>query len=181
MMEATRRLESSIPEALERMNRWAGRPLPLSAACHDGDGLYLRLSGAESAVRAAERELGGETVTDGEEFWTGVREQRHGFFDGESPLWRLAVRSGAGQPDLPGRWFIDWCGGQRWLRTEAPVERIRAAAQSLGGHAHCFRGGDRDGDVFHPLPAVLMRLHRNLKSALDPKGILNPGRLYPDL
>ena len=27
---------------------------------------------------------------------------------------------------------------------------------------------------------ILARLHRGLKSAFDPEGILNPGRLYPD-
>jgi glycolate oxidase FAD binding subunit len=28
---------------------------------------------------------------------------------------------------------------------------------------------------------VLMRLHRELKNAFDPAGILNPGRLYAEL
>jgi len=35
--------------------------------------------------------------------------------------------------------------------------------------------------VFHPLPAPLMALQRNLKKAFDPAGILNPGRLYAGL
>jgi glycolate oxidase FAD binding subunit len=34
--------------------------------------------------------------------------------------------------------------------------------------------------VFHPLAPALMKLHRNLKQAFDPAGVLNPGRLYPD-
>lgn len=180
-VEATRRIELPAPEAIDRMSRWAGQPLPLSAACHDGEALYLRLSGAESAVRTGERQLGGDVVADGDGFWAEIREQQHPFFAGDEPLWRLAVRSGAPQPDLPGRWLVDWCGGQRWLRTDAPATRIRDEAQALGGHAQCFRGGDRAADVFHPLPDALMGLHRSLKAALDPKGILNPGRLYRDL
>lgn len=67
-VEATRRIELPAPEAIDRMSRWAGQPLPLSAACHDGEALYLRLSGAESAVRAGERQLGGDAVADGERF-----------------------------------------------------------------------------------------------------------------
>jgi glycolate oxidase FAD binding subunit len=35
--------------------------------------------------------------------------------------------------------------------------------------------------VFQPLAPALMQLHRKLKRALDPAGIFNPGRLYPDL
>jgi glycolate oxidase FAD binding subunit len=31
------------------------------------------------------------------------------------------------------------------------------------------------------LSAPLLALHRNLKRAFDPAGILNPGRLYQDL
>ena len=54
-------------------------------------------------------------------------------------------------------------------------------AASLGGHATLFRGHDGSAEVFHPLPSPLMKLHRNLKQAFDPDGILNPGRLYPDI
>jgi glycolate oxidase FAD binding subunit len=31
------------------------------------------------------------------------------------------------------------------------------------------------------LNPALLALHRRLKAAFDPKGILNPGRLYPEL
>ena len=36
-------------------------------------------------------------------------------------------------------------------------------------------------EVFAPLPAALMRIHRELKQTFDPYAILNPGRLYADL
>jgi len=36
-------------------------------------------------------------------------------------------------------------------------------------------------DVFHPLPAANMALSQKLKAAFDPAGILNPGRMYPEV
>ncbi len=57
----------------------------------------------------------------------------------------------------------------------------REAASAARGHATLFRGGDRDGEVFHPLGPALMHIHRNLKQAFDPAGIFNPGRLFPGL
>jgi glycolate oxidase FAD binding subunit len=94
----------------------------------------------------------------------------------------LSVKSG--HPpigDFDGEWLIDWGGGLRWLRTEAPAERVLAAAVRAGGHALVFRGGDRSEEVFQPLDPVLMRLHSNIKRAMDPAGLLNPGRMYRDL
>jgi len=44
-----------------------------------------------------------------------------------------------------------------------------------------LRGGDRTDEVFAPLPPALMALHKKLKHSFDPKGILNPGRMYKEL
>jgi glycolate oxidase FAD binding subunit len=44
----------------------------------------------------------------------------------------------------------------------------------------CYSHGLIDSP-FHPLPAALMRYHRNLKDQLDPRGLFNPGRLYAEL
>jgi glycolate oxidase FAD binding subunit len=33
-------------------------------------------------------------------------------------------------------------------------------------------------EVFAPLPAPVLRLHRSLKQVFDPAGILNRGRMY---
>ncbi|MBP6735489.1 MAG: glycolate oxidase subunit GlcE, partial [Chromatiaceae bacterium] len=76
-----------------------------------------------------------------------------------------------------GPHFIDWGGALRWVQGEQPQW---AVAQAAGGHATCY--GERASDqVFQPLPPALLALHQRLKAALDPRGILNPGRLYPDL
>ena len=91
--ELTLKLEMPHARALESMNRWAGQPLPLTAsAWTDGD-LALRLSGAESAIKAAAEKLGGEVVeaSQAERFWSGIREHAHPFFSGDAPLWRLSM------------------------------------------------------------------------------------------
>jgi glycolate oxidase FAD binding subunit len=181
--EATLLLRRTETDALELMNRWAARPLPISATAYrDGD-LRVRLSGARVAVDAAAVKIGGAPVApaQSERFWTGIREQTDPFFAGSEPLWRLSVKSTTTPLALPGRQLVEWGGAQRWLRSAADGRTIREAAARAGGHATLFRGGDRSTGAFHPLPPVLMKLHRNLKQAFDPSGILNPGRLYPDL
>ncbi len=186
--ETTLRFELNEADAIARLNDWGAQPLPLSgSAWHDGT-LTLRLSGAEAAVRAGERKLGGEALpaAAADAFWRGVREQDHEFFPPaaagpESVLWRLSLPSSAAPLKLSGSQFIEWGGALRWLRSDAPVASVRERVEGLGGHATAFRGGDREGDIFEPLPAPLMAIHRRLKTAFDPAGIFNPGRLYHGL
>ena len=166
--------------ALGIMQELATRPLPLSAMCYDGDQLYLRLSGAATAVDSARRHIGGDLLNNGPDLWQRVREQRHAFFQGPAPLWRVSLPAGAPALDLAGKWFLDWGGAQRWLKGEAEPHLLRANVAAAGGHATLYRGADRAGEVFHPLPAGLMPLHRNIKQAFDPHGILNPGRIYKE-
>jgi len=184
--EATLRFEMAQTAALETLNRWAGQPLPLAASCWQDGVLTLRLAGARAAVGAATEKLGGETVevgAGGTAWWDALRDQTLPFFAAET-LWRLALPSTAPALDLPGEQLIEWGGAQRWLRSDAPAETIRAAAAQAGGHATLYRAPaelkQRSG-AFAPLPAALMKLHQNLKAAFDPRGIFNPGRLYPEL
>lgn len=174
--ECTLVFKATVSEALEQVVRWSGQPIPLSAVCYAGDTLYVRLSGYDETIRAARGEVGGEEHSAGADFWRDVNEHRQSFFQGELPLWRLSVPPAAAPIDLPGEWLIDWGGAQRWLKTSAAGADVWAAAERAGGHATLFRGGDRAGEVFQPLAAPLLQLHRNLKRAFDPSGILNPGR-----
>lgn len=177
---ATRTLafEMGPSDAVDTMNQWAGRPLPITATCHDGERLFVRLAGAETGVRSAAEKLGGEAV-EAPELWDDIREQRHPFFEQAAVMWRLSVPPATPPLDLPGSLLMEWNGALRWLATDAPAATVRAAAAEAGGHAVCFRGHDGD-DVFHPLDEARAALHRNLKRAFDPSRILNPGRMYPD-
>ena len=159
--------------ALERMRELARLPLPLDASCHRDGRLYLRLSGSQNAVEAARRKLGGETLADSREFWCGLRDHALPFFSGQ-PLWRLSLPPAVALLPLAGDWLLEWGGALRWLKTDAPVEQVRAAAEQAGGHAMLFRGGARH-DFFHPLPAPLLALHQRLKQGFDPQGLFNPG------
>ena len=181
--EATLQLKCTSAEALSWMNEWAGKPLPVTATAVRNDELCVRLSGAGVSVKAAATKLGGASIDSvaAERLWAGIREHTDPFFAGDEPLWRLSVKSTTPPLDLPGRQLIEWGGGLRWLKSHADAGRIREAAARAGGHAILFRGGDKSTGVFHPLSPALMKIHRNLKQAFDPAGILNPGRLYPDL
>ncbi|HEX9626709.1 MAG TPA: glycolate oxidase subunit GlcE [Acidiferrobacterales bacterium] len=179
--ELTLALALPAEPAIAAMNAWAATPLPLSACCHDGERLVVRLSGAPSAVRAAHARLGGEPLDNGADYWGALREHAQPFFAGDAPLWRLSLPPATPPLDLPGAWLIDWGGAQRWLRSDAPDDAIRRAAAAAGGHATLFRGGDRRGEVFAPLSDAVQRWHRNLKQAFDPAGILNRGKMYSDI
>jgi glycolate oxidase FAD binding subunit len=176
--ETTVRREQSESEAIALMNEWAGKPLPISATCHVGNRLYVRLSGAAAAVRAARGKIGGEELIDGAAYWRAVREQALDFFQAPQALWRLSVKPTIPPLNVPGQQLIEWGGALRWLTSDAGADTVRAAARLGGGHAILFRGGDRTAGVFHPLPPALEKIHRRLKQSFDPAGILNPGRLY---
>lgn len=191
--EATLRFALPQDKALARMNEWAAQPLPISATAWHADLLYLRLSGARAAVAAACARLG---ATDGgqpldaegaQPLWRGLRDQRHRFFGNDDPvawpLWRLALPPASPPLTLPGTQLIEWSGAQRWLRSDAAGDEVRAQAQARGGHATLFRGGSaalRAGGVFTPPAAALAAIQRRLKAEFDPAGLFNRGRLYPD-
>ncbi|NUT85233.1 glycolate oxidase subunit GlcE [Pseudomonas corrugata] len=171
-------LEMDSDRALLRLAEWGQQPLPISAACHDGQRLHLRLEGGEGSVAAAHDRLGGEVLD--ASYWDDLNEHRLSFFDENLPLWRLSVPHNTAWLPLPGRQLIDWGGAQRWLKSGAEAAFIRQIVEGVGGHVTCYDHGLIDSP-FQPLPDALMRYHRNLKQRLDPQGIFNPGRLYAEL
>jgi len=181
-VEATRVFELGPDEAIQRMNEWGGRPLPLTGTWHAEGKLHVRLSGVGSAVAAATREMGGSALDEGDRFWASIRDQQHAFFSvRDAPLWRLSVKSTAPYADLGAMQAIEWGGALRWVRApggDAPA--IRAWARDHGGHASLYRGDGAAG-AFQPLDAPMLAIHRALKANFDPAGIFNRGRMYRDL
>lgn len=175
----TLRHEYTAAVAIENMNRWAGQPLPITATAHDGDQLYLRLEGSDNGVRAARQRIGGEVIDDAD-YWSTLREHRHGFFTDPRPLWRVSVPSTRAPFTPAGKTLLEWNGALRWLYTDMAPAAVHELAQQQGGHATLFRTATPIAEVFTPLPKALLQLHRQLKAAFDPHGILNPGRMYSE-
>lgn len=169
-------LETPSAAGRARLTQLMRGPTPLSGAFHDGARLRLRLSGGEVGVEATARELGGEAEPI--EVWHEARVWSPTSGD---PLWRLSLPQTAPIPDVGRLIAWDWAGAQAWLRSEASPEAIWRAAAAVGGHATLFRGAGPGAEVFQPLAPAMLALHRRLKAALDPAGILNPGRMYRDL
>lgn len=187
---ATLRFQLDEATALRRLNEWAGQPLPLNASAWWNGTLVLRLRGALAAVNAAIATLGGELIEPehGTAFWQGLRDHADDYFEAAAEavaagrtLWRIALPPTAAPLELRGEQLVEWGGAQRWWLTDAPAATVREAARRAGGHATIFRSQDKSAGVFAPLAPPLARIHRELKTAFDPAGIFNPGRLYPDL
>ena len=175
--EATLAFEMAEEAAMVQVNRWAGLPLPLSATAWEAGRLRVRLSGAETAVAAAKAKMGGEAIEPGD-YWSDLREHRLPFFSGANALWRISVPQTTAPLDFSSAQLVEWGGGVRWLSSDTDALSVRSTAERVGGHATLFRGGDRNAGVFHPLKLPLLKIHRRLKEAFDPAGILNPNRMY---
>jgi glycolate oxidase FAD binding subunit len=192
--EATLRFSGMTQEqALAQLHRWGSQPLPLNASRWQAEGgdtvLHVRLRGAQAAVQAACRELGGERVDDAQarRDWAACREIQLPWFAARAPdvdLWRLSVPQTAPVLDVPEASLVEWHGAQRWVRAaRAQASRVREAAVAAGGHATLFLAGEGAGPVparFTPLDPVQARLQRGLQRAFDPAGIFNRGRLLPE-
>ncbi|MEO7640005.1 MAG: glycolate oxidase subunit GlcE, partial [Ramlibacter sp.] len=189
--EATLRFEMDQAEALRQLNAWGGQPLPLNASCWTREAgvgtLWLRLRGAQAAVDAACRTLGGERQdAAAAAAWVLRRDQQLPWFAarGDRDLWRLSVPQTAPALDLPEDPLVEWHGGQRWVRAvAADAPRLREAAARAGGGATLFVAGNAhqistDGR-FDALKPPLDRIQRELKRQFDPAGIFNRGRLFP--
>ncbi len=178
--EQTMVFECGEEEAIHKMTSWARQPLPITATCYFQGRLMLRLSGSEKGVQAAVQKLGGDSLAEDAEFWAGLKEQQLPFFKNQANLWRLSVAQNTHSLSRFGETLYEWNGALRWLAND-DVDAMFAVAAEVGGHATLFRGEQPEGERFQPLSPGLLRIHRNLKQAFDPKNILNPGKMYSTL
>ncbi len=145
-------------------------------ALFDGPGTISRLETEESRA-----------------LWRGLRDVRPFAGEDRRPVWKISVAPDTGHHlvetlagSMDGDAYYDWSGGLVWLAVEPGEDggaaAIRAAiADEGGGHATLIRGAPdlrARIPVFQPQAVPLGALTRRLKESFDPRGILNPGRMY---
>jgi glycolate oxidase FAD binding subunit len=111
---------------------------------------------------------------------------------GDQAVWRIstlpakghelaALVSGATAAEV----LYDWAGGLLWMAVPAAADAaaalVRAAVKAIGGHATLIRAPAplrAAVDVFEPQDVGLAALTKRVKESFDPKGVLNPGRMW---
>jgi len=125
--------------------------------------------------------------------WRGVRDAKPfwaGAPSGDWPLWRVSTAPTRGHElvaMLPrdAQWFYDWAGGLIWIALppsdDAGAAAVRRAAAKTGGHATLIRASAAVRaavEVFEPQSGALAGVSKRVKDSFDPKGVLNPGRMW---
>ncbi len=173
--------ECSEANAIEFMSGLLSKALAVDAACYYKGQSYMRISGSQQSVIEAQKRLPGESMTESSHFWQRLREHELSFFNSNKPLWRVMVKPATAALPIDGEWLLDWGGSQRWLSSDADASTIRDVVQQHGGHASLFRNGDRNSDVFQPLPKPMQMLQQRIKTSFDPNSLFNPGRMYAEI
>ena len=141
---------------------------------------------------------GSPLVLGSEESWALWTELRHLSvmpYSPETSLWRISTLPSRAheivatiQKFMPSRAFYDWSGGLIWLEVPAAADAgaadVRRAVAVRGGHATLIRAQPQvraSVDVFEPMKPEIERLTRGIKTAFDPLGLLNRGRMYANL
>jgi glycolate oxidase FAD binding subunit len=156
---------------------------------------------AESVTYRIERlradfAIAGAAILDTEtskDLWRAVRDVRPLAVEADAAIWRVSVRPSAGPKvfnklrEVGVTGYLDWGGGLLWLTGSPTVEAhdaVAAATLTAGGVWTLIRAPEAVRSAVRVVPEEpepLARITRDIKAAMDPAGILNPGRLYAGL
>jgi glycolate oxidase FAD binding subunit len=163
----------------------------VSAAGVDPErGSLLRLEGFAASVEARTRALCAELRCAPELMLEGAasRECWHTLASGaplatNSVVWRISVPPADALRVLerlePERYLLDWGGGLIFAGY-ATVDAARVRGALTAGHATLLKApaAARSATaVFQPQPPAVAAAAQRLRSAFDPRGMLNPGRM----
>lgn len=137
-------------------------------------------------------ELGALDAGTSRAFWKSVRDVAPFADKSERAVWKISTTPSLAPGIASGinaavgaQYFYDWAGGLIWL--EMPNEKPQAGAVRTAlagrGHATLIRASAAAraaADIFEPLDPVRTALSQRLKESFDPKGVLNPGRMYAE-
>jgi glycolate oxidase FAD binding subunit len=110
----------------------------------------------------------------------------------EQPLWRISTAPSRGAElaamiasAAQAQMFYDWAGGLIWVALGAcddvGAALVQRAVAATGGHATLVRAPASVRaaiDVFAPQDAAVAALTKRVKESFDPRGVLNPGRMW---
>jgi glycolate oxidase FAD binding subunit len=135
-------------------------------------------------------ELGKLGPRDSRNFWRAIRDATP-FADGsQTPVWRISTApteaprvAAAIRTSTKAEIFFDWAGGLLWVRMPGKAAEEWAVRSALAGRGHALLlradpAVRASAQVFEPLEPGLATITMRLKESFDPKGILNPGRMY---
>lgn len=129
-------------------------------------------------------------------FWAELRDVKPLVAHPDRAVWKISVPPASGAQvaariaqGIDALFYFDWGGGLIWLALpasdalafEARHAAVRAELGDRGGHATLIRAPEEVRarvPVFQPQDAALAALTRRVKDGFDPKGILNPGRMF---
>ena len=181
-------------EAAARIPALAGFGQPVALVRIEDFAASVAYRTAQTARRP--RHAGAEILDDAasRDVWRAMRDLTPLPAEAADAVWRISVRPSAGPVVL--RTLADAFGATRLSRLgrRPGVDRRtsqhcgacggRAAAKAAGGTWMLLRAPESlraAVDVIPPEPEPLARITRRVKAALDPHGILNPGRMYAGL
>ncbi len=186
-------------EAMQVMSDALQSSAEISAAAHvPGEGTYLRFDGISVSVSARRDRYVSALKQNCEvinaepsrAIWAKIRDCKAVAHDAARALWRISVAPMVGAAvaaniarQTDAKYFFDWGGGLLWMSLPATGDGGAGLVRSAfaEGHATLFAAPDelrQRVDVFQPQAPTLAALTARVKSALDPQGKLNPGRMY---
>jgi glycolate oxidase FAD binding subunit len=160
------------------------------------EGVAPSVAHRRQALDNAMKSFGRLTAIEGEasaRLWRSIRDAAPFAADQDEqhPLWRISTAPSKGAELVravggsEATVAYDWAGGLVWLSLppsdDAGAARVRRAVAAAGGHATLIRAPAAVRaavPVFEPQAVGVAALTKRVKEGFDPKGVLNPGRMY---